>query len=184
MNAVLKHIMLAVIVSFAITLSAYSQSNLKSKDLPNLYKVNETLYRGGQPTEAGIDQLKSMGIRTVIDLRDSDERATNESLWAKAAGLTFINIPLSNWFRPGDKKIDAVLKQIALAGNQPTFVHCKRGSDRTGTVIAAFRISNDGWTADQATAEAKKFGIGWWQFWMKDFIGDYYREHKSSQPVK
>ena len=57
---------------FVFTVAAHAQVVAASKDLPNLYKVNTGLYRGGQPTEAGIKQIKALGIKTVIDLRDDD----------------------------------------------------------------------------------------------------------------
>ena len=44
-------------------------------------------------------------------------------------------------------------------------------------MIAVYRMTHDGWTAKQAGDEAEKFGIGWWQFQMRDFINDYYRNH-------
>ena len=154
-------------------------SLINIKDVPNLYKVNSNLYRGGQPTEAGLRQLKRLGIKTIIDLRDDDGRAKSEEGWAKASGLRFINIPLSNFFGPEDAKIDAILNEIGRSESQPVFIHCKRGADRTGTVIGIYRISHDGWIGKDANTEAKKFGFGWWQFWMKDYIDDYYRDFKA-----
>lgn len=148
------------------------------KDVPNLSKVNSNLYRGGQPTEAGIKALAKMGVKTIIDFRDDDDRSRREETWVREAGLRFINVPLSNIFGPKDAKIDEILNEIARSENHPVFIHCKRGADRTGTVIAVYRITHDGWTGKQANSEAKKFGFGWWQFWMKDYINDYYRDFK------
>lgn len=161
--------------------SVDAQIVTSSKDLPNLYKVNAELYRGGQPTEAGVAELKRLGIKTIIDLRDNDGRARNEEVWAKAAGLRFVNIPLSNLFGPADKTVATVVEQINRAENQPVFLHCKRGSDRTGTIVAVYRMTHDGWTGDEAYAEAKKFGFGWWQLFMKDYINDYYRGLKATR---
>jgi len=164
-------------VSIFLSIAAHAQFATPSQDLPNLYKITEKLYRGGQPTEAGIKKLKAMGIKTVIDLRDDDARADREEGWVKAAGMRFVNIPLSNLLGPKDEKIAAILAQIERDANQPVFIHCKRGADRTGTAIAVYRISHDGWTGKQANEEAKKFGFGWWQVFMKDYIEDYYRDH-------
>jgi tyrosine-protein phosphatase SIW14 len=125
-------------------------------------------------------ELKRMGVKTVINLRGSDDHSKKEKAWAEAAGLRFINVPESNWFRPDQKNIDAIIKQIDVPENQPVFIHCKRGSDRTGTVVAVYRITHNGWTGKQANDEAKKFGFGFWQVWMKDYINDYYRDYVKS----
>ncbi|MFT3742690.1 MAG: tyrosine-protein phosphatase [Pyrinomonadaceae bacterium] len=144
--------------------------------LPNFQKVNENLFRGGQPKPEGFQQLKELGVHTVIYLRSDDEKASKERELAEAAGLSFTSVPLGNWKRPAKADIEKVLAMINDAGNQPVFVHCKRGADRTGTVIAIYRMTHDGWDAKQASDEAEKFGIGWWQFAMRDFIHDYYRD--------
>lgn len=177
MKNFLKRSAFGLLFVFCVSVSVNAQYATSSKDLPNLYKINDNLYRGGQPTEAGIRKLMAMGVKTVIDLRNDDDRARREETWVKSAGLRFVNIPLSNIRGPKDEKIEAILAQIERSENQPVFIHCKRGADRTGTAIATYRISHDRWTADRANTEAKKFGFGWWQFFMKDYINDYYREH-------
>lgn len=156
-----------------------AQDTFEKKDLPNLYKINANFYRGGQPTETGVAQLKQTGIKTIIDLRSGDQQAKREEGWATAAGIRFINVPMSNWFGPKDIQVDKIIALIDDPANQPVFVHCKRGADRTGTVVAVYRISREGWNAEKANEEAEKFGFGWWQFWMKDYINDYYRDLKA-----
>src|SRR5258708_29326151 len=92
----------SVVLLLAVCLSITQDGHAvkPSEDLPNLYKVNSSLYRGGQPTEAGIMALAKMGVKTIIDLRDNDGRALTEKKSAKAAGLRFINEPQSNCGRP------------------------------------------------------------------------------------
>jgi protein tyrosine/serine phosphatase len=155
-----------------------AQMTATRNDLPNFSQVNAKLYRGAQPTEEGVKKLAQMGVKTIIDLRGADEKAKREETWARNAGLKFINVPLNNLFGPKDAKIAEIEKLINAPENQPVFVHCKRGADRTGTVIAVYRITYEDWTAERADDEAKKFGFGWWQFWMKDYIKDYYRDFK------
>lgn len=156
--------------------------NSAHKDLRNLSQVNPNLYRGAQPTEAGVRELAGMGVKTIINLRGEDKHSLREKEWAQKAGIKFINVDLSNWFKPNKKDIEEIIKYIDAPQNQPVFVHCKRGADRTGTIIAVYRITHDGWTARAANEEAKKFGFGWWQFWMKDYINDYYRDFKDGNP--
>ncbi len=171
----LNFILSLVIFSTVGAISASAQI-IASDNLPNFHQVNAGLYRGGQPKNDGFAELKKLGITIVIDLRDNDDNALKEKAVVEKAGMRFINYPLGNWSRPDIKDIDKILAEIAVSANQPVFVHCKRGSDRTGTVIAVYRIGHDGWDAKRASDEAKTFGIGWWEFGMKDFINDYYRD--------
>lgn len=157
---------------------AQAQKASENKDLPNFYAVNAKLFRGAQPTEAGVKQLAVMGVKTIVDLRGADDKARTEETWARNAGLKFVNVPLNNWLEPEDAQIEQALAAIDDPKNQPVYVHCRRGADRTGTVVAVYRITHDDWTAKQANDEAKQFGFGWWQVWMKDYINDYYRDFK------
>lgn len=151
----------------------------KKEDLPNFHKINDNFYRGGQPTEAGIKQLADLGIKTIINFRDTQEKVLREKKIAEENGLNFLNLRLSNWFASKDSAINEILEIINNPENQPVFIHCKRGADRTGTVVAAYRMKFESWTAEDANREAKVFGIGWWQVWMKDYINDYYKRLKS-----
>ncbi len=160
---------------------ADAQTALKDKDLPNFAAVKTDFYRGGQPTEAGVKKLAAMGVKTIIDLRGEDETASKEKVWAENAGIKFVGVSLNNWLRPKTEDIENVIKQIDAAHDAPVFVHCQRGADRTGTVVAVYRISHDDYTAKQAIDEAKNFKFGWWQFWMKDYINDYYRDFQKAK---
>ena len=152
-----------------------AQDDTKYKELPNFHQVNKHLFRGAQPNAGGIQKLKELGVRTIINLRDDDENARAEASAARAAGLQYFNVPMSTFNRPADESVAQVLSVISANENQPVFVHCRRGSDRTGTIIAIYRIEHDGWTGEKATTEAKHYGLGLWQLGMKDYISDYYR---------
>ena len=93
---------------------------------------------------------------------------------ARAAGLRFFSIPFDRAGRPDDAEIKQVLDIIDTPEYQPVLVHCKQGVDRTGTVIAIYRITHDGWTSEQAKAEANRYGMHPWQRGMKNYIHDYY----------
>jgi len=182
MKSSIKQFAGVLLVVFCAGLIANGQSIAPSKNLPNFFRINAGLYRGGQPTEEGIKQLKKSGVKTIIDLRGNDDRSKKEESWAHAAGLRYINMSLSNWRRPKDEAIAAIIRQIDRSDNQSVFVHCNHGSDRTGTVVAVYRITHDNWTGEQANAEAKKLGLGWWQVRMKGYINDYYKDFKAKTP--
>lgn len=176
MKLLIRYFSLVFIVAFANFVHA--QKTVENSDLPNFSKVSVKLYRGAQPTENGVRQLAKMGVKTIIDLRGEDENSQKEKVWANNNGIKFVAVNLSNWLKPKTEDIENIFKEIDTADNQKVFVHCKRGADRTGTVVAIYRISHDNFTAKQANDEAKKFNFGWWQFLMKDYINDYYREYK------
>jgi tyrosine-protein phosphatase SIW14 len=156
--------------------AALSPAQERFKELPNFGRVNERLYRGGQPREGGMQKLKALGVNTVINLRDNDEHAVAEAEEAKTVGLRYFNVPFKRLSRPSDSQITQVLSLIDTNENGVVFVHCNQGWDRTGTVIAIYRISRDEWTDEEAKREARRFGMKFWQVQMKDYISDYYRD--------
>ncbi|MDQ3817924.1 MAG: tyrosine-protein phosphatase [Acidobacteriota bacterium] len=158
--------------------AAGAPSRLAEEDsLPNFHKVGGNLYRGAQPRAGGISRLKALGVKTIINLRGADEGARVEEAEARAAGLNYFNVPLPGLSRPPDDKVEKVLALIKDPQNWPVFVHCNHGRDRTGTIIACYRISHDGWNLEEAMKEAKRYGLSWVQVGMKDYIKDYARKN-------
>jgi len=123
--------------------------------LPNFSQVSPTLFRSGQPTQAGMATIKSSGVKTILKL-NSDSPA--ETGWAASAGLKFQAMPLGTQHSPTYEEVDAALAFIKDPANQPVLVHCKLGHDRTGAVVGAYRVSVQGWTVDKAAAEALSLG--------------------------
>jgi len=122
--------------------------------LSNFAKVSDRLYRGAQPTAEGFQTLEKMGIKTVINLRaDHDDR----DLLAQT-GLKYVRIPCDAMF-PNDESIAAVLKILADPAAGPVFIHCKHGADRTGMMVAAYRMRFEHWPLSAATAELPAFGF-------------------------
>lgn len=169
-----------VIVSLCLTFTTSAQTRAKDDSIRNFHQVNSELYRGGQPTKRGIEKLAQLGIKTVINLRDNDQRADEELKVVTGLGLSYFNIPLPRIGGPSSEQMLQLLELINDPANQPVFVHCRRGSDRTGVAIAIYRISHDGWTNDRAIKEAKDFGMGFWHLGMKNYI----RSYKDQQPVQ
>jgi uncharacterized protein (TIGR01244 family) len=147
---------------------------LASANLPNLQKVDDRVYRGGQPTATGFKDLAEQGIKTVVDLRDIGEHSqADERSLVSALGMRYVSIPMQGMSTPKDQQIAAVLAQLNDAASGPVFVHCKRGADRTGTVIAIYRISRDGWDNKRALSEAKSYGMSIFERAMQRYVADY-----------
>jgi tyrosine-protein phosphatase SIW14 len=123
----------------------------------NFARVNPTLYRGGQPTEEGLKQLKAMGIKTVIDFRS--HHSTRKQV--EAAGMTPVEIPLKadlGSVPPDDDALKKFFEVVLDPARQPVYIHCAFGKDRTGTMAAVYRLEVDGWTPDEALQEMEAFG--------------------------
>jgi len=125
-----------------------------------------------------------LGIKTIINLRGEDEVSLDEKKQAEAAGLHYFSVPMPGLSGPSDEVVARVMSIIDNPENQPVFIHCKRGSDRTGTIAAIYRISHDGWTADRALTEAKGYGLSWMEFGMKNYIADYYQKKQVRSRVE
>ena len=123
----------------------------------NFDQVTPTLYRGAQPTAEGYRRLAAYGVRTVINLRDSDDR--REAQWAHDAGMAYVRLPLdAETVTPADAE-----RFLTLLGEArgPVFVHCLQGRDRTGMAVAAYRVRMQGWTLEAALEDLNAHGYHW-----------------------
>jgi len=169
---------LAAVAALALFAStAQPQQRSDHKKLPNFHQVNSKLYRGAQPKTGGLQELANLGIKTVVNLRGNGEGGLKEEEEARSRGLRYFNVPFKRAGRPREADIELVLSIINTPENQPVFVHCAQGVDRTGTVIAVYRIAHDGWTSEEAKAEANRYGMHPWEMGMKNYIHDFYQRH-------
>jgi tyrosine-protein phosphatase SIW14 len=130
----------------------------------NFEKLNDHVYRGAQPTDEGFRNLAKLGIKTVIDLQPyGDARSLNEEKTVKMAGMQYINVGMKGMETLPEAGVAKVLALLEDTTTGPIFVHCHRGADRTGGVIACYRIEHDHWANDKALAEARNMGMSWFQ---------------------
>ena len=161
--------------AFFLFLVAFAQTESRDPALPNFHQVSPGLYRGAQPKKGGLKKLKAKGVKTIINLRGEDANTRAESEESRNLGLNYFAIALPEHSRPHDADVLRVLSIINAPENQPVFVHCRRGSDRTGTIVSCYRIAREGWTAAQARHEAESHGMNWTQLGMKHYIDDFYQ---------
>jgi tyrosine-protein phosphatase SIW14 len=141
----------------------------RTNGILNFGKVDERLYRGAQPDAAGVSSLKGLGVKMIINLRMSGDVWKAEAAEAMANGIIYTNMPMKGYGRPKTMQIREVLKTIERCPF-PVFVHCEHGCDRTGTIIACYRIQHDRWSSARALEEAKRFGLSKLEWSMRKFI--------------
>ncbi|HTM49713.1 MAG TPA: tyrosine-protein phosphatase [Bryobacteraceae bacterium] len=141
--------------------------------VPNFRTVNDQVYGGGQPSKEGFRNLATMGIRTVVDLREPGHRSDSEKKLVKALGMKYVSVPMKGMRTPTSKQISHALKALTDESKGPVFVHCRRGADRTGVVLACYRIEHDQWDNGRALREARSYGMSWYQIPLQRYVMAY-----------
>jgi protein tyrosine phosphatase (PTP) superfamily phosphohydrolase (DUF442 family) len=129
------------------------------EDLGHFFKVNDTLFRGQQPTDKGFEQLKGLGVKHIVYLHFNKKQAAHEKAVVEGLGMRFTHIPMSWITPPKQAQIDQWLQITTDPAQGPVFVHCQHGKDRTGAMVGIYRIKHDKWTYDKAYAEMKEKGF-------------------------
>ena len=142
--------------------------------VPNFHKVNDGLYRGGQPSRQGFESLAKLGVKTVLDLRIPEGQSNGEKKIVESLGMHYIHLPLHGGTTPTQNDIDRAFAVLLDSAQAPVFVHCREGKDRTGMIIACYRISHDGWTNMRALAEAKSYAFREIKSAMEKYIKEYH----------
>lgn len=160
---------------------AFSQDNRTGTTIKNFGQMDDRFYRGGQPKQQEYKELAALGIGTVIDLRDDPTSYEKQSV--EAAGMKYVNIPMSDKQYPDTAKIEQFLKLVDDPATGKFYVHCAGGRHRTGVMGAVYRFNHYNWTYDQVYAEMKKFDF-YTRFGhgdLKKFVQDYAVTFQSKQ---
>ncbi len=91
----------------------------------------------------------------------------------KAAGMQYVSVPMRGMETPSDASVSKVLNLLDDASAGPVFVHCMRGADRTGAVIACYRINHDHWDNQKALAEARTNGMSMFERAIQHYVLRY-----------
>jgi uncharacterized protein (TIGR01244 family) len=135
----------------------------------NFGQINPNYYRGAQPKDHDYADLAALGVKTLINLTSDDADAREEAL-ARQAGMKYVQIPMTTRVVPTPAELAKFLAIATDPASQPIYVHCVGGRHRTGVMTAVFRMTHDGWTADQAFGEMKKYKFG------ADFLHPEFKE--------
>ena len=156
-----------------------------SPTIPNFNRVESWLYRGARPDAEGVRMLRSIGIRTIVTLErgwfeKEPPEVQKERQLAEQAGIQFIHVPLHPFFNPRSDEIRKVLSIVMDTALHPVFIHCRKGKDRTGIIIAVFRVRHQNWAVQPAYEELESFGhrsilLFWWKNVLPEDAYDNFR---------
>jgi tyrosine-protein phosphatase SIW14 len=150
--------------------------------IPNAGKVSDSLYRGSQPNAAGYQQLQRLGVSIVVDLRGTAAAQAAEGRAVESLGMRQVAIPSSGFFGPSDAQVATFLKLLRDNPGKKVFVHCYFGDDRTGVMVAAYRIAEQHWAADQAYNEMRFFHFHYHLIFMGHYV-KYFPANFSLSPA-
>jgi tyrosine-protein phosphatase SIW14 len=130
----------------------------------NIYKINESLYRSEQPDKKGMKELQKIGVRTILDLRSSQ----NDQRVADDTKLVLEHVPINTW----KISYNDILKSLRIISHseKPVLIHCLHGSDRTGCIIAAYRMVYENWSKDEAINEFLDKDYGYHEKWFPNIL--------------
>ena len=142
-----------------------------------IIQITSSIYRGPYLDPEGIAYLKSRGVRTIVNLEIKlffrpgiifEARALAEN-----AGIHFVHLPLNPILAPKPSQIDAIMAVICSSENQPVYLQCHSGLDRTGFIVGVYRVLHDGWTPEKAYEEMIQVGFSRVFFWWKHALIKY-----------
>lgn len=153
-----------------------------AKAIPNFALVNQHIWRGGAPGKAGVAKLAQNGVKTIIDLRMTGVGTMAEEADAKALGLNYVHIPMTFNCPP----VNTVAHFMHVATNplnQPVYVHCRQGADRTGLLIGIMRITQDHWSYRQAYSEMRQHHFKPWFSNLSKMVANYENNRQSQRQL-
>ncbi len=143
--------------------SEWSQK-IELQGFSNIYKIDEYVYRSEQPHSNEMGALSHYGIKTVLNLR----KTRNDNREANGTTLSLQHVPINTWRMSYDDLVKSMV--LLQRAEKPVLVHCLHGSDRTGCIIAAYRIVNNDWTKEEAIKELIEGGYGYHEKWFPNII--------------
>ncbi|SJZ82319.1 Protein tyrosine/serine phosphatase [Chitinophaga eiseniae] len=158
-----------LITGLLSTAMAHAQARvLPSGNVRNLHQVSDSIFRSAQPDHEDFSTLRKYGVASVLNLRSRH----SDSAAATNTGLHLFHVEMeAKQFT--DKEVIAALRVLRDAP-KPVLVHCRHGSDRTGVVIAMYRVVMQHWSREEAIGEMERGGFGFHQQYTN--IPEYIRQ--------
>jgi protein tyrosine/serine phosphatase len=182
MKITIRHIAALLALSALALLSPMGASaqhelgNAAEPILKNVDKVSKGVFRGGRPTTEGLMFLASKGVKTIVNLQGGDygipgitwfepgehpDSIAEEKALAEKLGIKFVNLPMYTFGRVNaqqESMINKAIEIMADAETHPVYVHCEHGVDRTGLVVALYRVIVEKRSIDEAYLDWQAHG--------------------------
>ncbi len=171
-------IVLGVLAGLA-ALPAQAGGNDAVRSVDNFQVVSKALWRGAAPSEKGMHELARGGVKTVVDLRMSRGASAKESALAGRLGINYVHLPMG-YLTPSVEKVNQFLRIVMNPQNQPVYVHCAQGADRTGTLVGIYRMLVQGWSFDRVYEEMRGHHFKPWLLGLKHTVAQW--EPAAGQP--
>jgi len=166
----------AAVLMMVVSAGAQQVTKGTVEGVTNFAKVESTIACGGATTPGGVAELKKLGYKSVINLRQANEAGADvdaEAAAAKAAGVNYFHLPV-NGSAPDPAMVDKFIAAVGDQANQPVFVHCASGN-RAAAFWMIKRLVVDHWDEEKASTEAA--GLGLTSAPLKKFATDYAAAH-------
>lgn len=158
-----KFLFIAGLLFFLVPLNADAKESI-----PQFCEVAPGVYRGGQPTEEGLKELKAKGIKTIVNFRHEKRRVEEERQQVEALGMSYVSIPWRISGNPDEGILESFLKIAEDPAKKPLFFHCRRGVERTGVMTGVYSMAVAGLSPEAAYEKAfRGFPVHWyWKFFV------------------
>jgi len=166
----------SILLGFVVAASA-AAADRGTVRIDNFGRVNENFYRGAQPEGQDYADLARLGVKAVINLT-SDDAEANEPSMVQQAGMSYYAIPMTTHRAPTTAEVAKFLEIVNDPKNQPVYIHCVGGKHRTGVMTAVYRMTEAGWSAEQAFKEMKDYGFG------ADFLHSEFKSYVYGYPAE
>lgn len=136
-----------------------SKRNAFGVPIRNFGKVADTIYRGALPDTAGYRALaEKLSVRRVCSIIEHERLEDREH--ALNAGIKeWRSIAFSDTSAPPPEKVSEWLDHMRAAEHEGAiFTHCRGGRHRTGVLVGVYRVTDCGWTKEQAFSEMLSYG--------------------------
>jgi uncharacterized protein (TIGR01244 family) len=165
----------ALSVGGATTMSAQTVTHESIPGVLNFARLETTIACAGATNASAVPDIKKLGFKAIINLRESNEQGAEveaEEAAAKAAGLNFVHLPF-NIASPDPALVDHFIAAVTAPENQPAFIHCALGG-RAASLWMIKRVNVDGWDQQKALTEAEALGL---TDRLRPFVTNYLQAH-------